>query len=130
MKNKTISIILLSIIILNSSCATLFTGAKQKVTFKSNAEGKVYQNLTEIGKTNQVIKIKRKDLVKLYTIKTDGCTDKQIELPIKSNPAFLLNLPFALFGYGLLWSYVDLMNGANMKTTKIINVEIECKTNK
>ena len=130
MKTKTISIILLSIVLLNSGCATILTGTKQKVTFKSNADGKVYQNLTEIGNTNQVIKIKRKDLVKLYTIKTDGCTDKQIELPIKTNPAFFLNIPFAVFGYGLLWPYMDLATGANIKTTKIINVEVECKTKK
>lgn len=127
---KSISIILLAITILSSGCATLFTGTKQKVTFKSNADGKVYQNIKEIGKTNQVIKIKRKDLVKLYTIKTDGCPDKQIELPIKTNPAFILDIPFAIIPYGLLGSYIDVANGAHMRTNKIIIVDFECKTNK
>ncbi len=130
MKTKSLSIFLLSIVLLNSSCATIFTGTKQKVTFKSNADGKVYQNLTEIGKTNQVIKIKRKDLVKLYTIKVDGCSDKQIELPLKVNPPFLLNIPLAIIPYGLTFSYLDLANHANIKTKKIIEVDFDCKTKK
>lgn len=123
-------IILGALLLTLGSCATMFTGAKQKVTFQSNMDGKVYQNLTEIGKTNQELKIKRKDLVKLYTIKTEGCGEKQFELPIKTNGVFYLNLPFALFGYGLIWSYVDVGNGAQMKTENVIIVDFDCKTNK
>lgn len=128
MKTKIILIAIMSSFLF-SSCATMFTGTKQKVTFKSNVDGKVYQNLSEIGKTNEPIKIKRKDLVKLYTIKTEGCTDKQFELPVKSNPAALLNIPFAFFGYGIIWAYIDESNGANMKTNKIIEVNVECGSN-
>lgn len=123
-------IILGALLLTLSSCATIFTGSKQKVTFQSNMEGKVYQNLTEIGKTNQELKIKRKDLIKLYTVKADGCGEKQFELPLKTNGVFYLNLPFALFGYGLIWSYVDLSNGAQIKTDKVIIVDFDCNNKK
>ena len=53
MRNITISLFLISAILLNSGCALILTGSKQKVTFKSDYDGKVYQNLTEIGKTNE-----------------------------------------------------------------------------
>jgi len=106
-----------------SGCATIFTGMKQKVTFKSNVDGAVYQNLTEIGKTNTKIKINRKDIPKLYTIKTDGCPDKQFELPIKWNAVILLNMLNGLF----IGGYFDLAFGTNLRTDKIINVDIDCK---
>ena len=113
-----------------SSCGTIFTGTKQKITFQSNMDGKVYQNLTEIGKTNQQLKVKRKDLVKLYTIKTDVCGEKQFELPIKTNAVVFLDIPFAFLGYGLIWSYIDAVNGAGMKTKKTIVIDFDCKVKK
>ena len=130
MKKNTISLLLIGAITLTTSCATLFTGTKQKITFKSNIDGVVYQNLKEIGKTNTTIKIKREDLVKLYTIKATGCPDKSIELPIKLNPAYIINIPFCFVGIGLLGAYLDAVNGADKKTSKVINVDLDCKTQK
>jgi len=126
MKNKIPFFLMLSIILLNSSCATIFSGMKQNVTFKSDVEGKVYQNLTPIGKTNEVIKIKRKDIPKLYTIKSDGCPDEQLELPIKFNPFFLLNILNGVY----IGGYLDLAYGTNLRTDEIINVDSKCKTKK
>ena len=120
MKIKNIIPICVIILVLTTSCATILTSTKQRVTFKSNAEGKVYQNLTEIGETNKIIKIKRKDLVKLYTIKSEGYNDKAMELKIKSNPAFLINLPLCFFGIGLITSYLDVLNGANINGLSLI----------
>ncbi len=117
--------ILCIIIIITTGCATMFTGTKQKITFNTIAEGTVYQNLSMIGKTNQVIKVRRKDLVKLYTVKAEGYHDKQFELDIRTNPAFYLNLPLCFaFGCGIIWAYVDVAYGAQLKTDKIINVEM------
>lgn len=127
MKNKIISILLLSVILLNCGCATIFTGMKQKVTFKSNSDGTVYQNLTPIGKTNEAIKVKRRDFIKLYTIKSDGCTDKSIELKIKANPVCFLNIPLYFVGLGVIFAFADIATGANMRTDKIVNVDLECK---
>lgn len=124
---KTISILLLSIILLNSGCATLFTGTKQKIMFKSNIEGTVYQNLTSIGKTNEEIKIRKRDFVKLYTIKSDGCIDKSIELKLKPNFVTFLNIPFYFVGLGVVFALADIATGANVKTDKIVNVDLDCK---
>ena len=110
-----------------SSRATIFTGMKQKVTFKSNVDGTVYQNLTSIGKTNEEIKIRKKDFVKLYTIKSDGCTDKSIELKLKPNFVTFLNVPLFFVGVGVVAALVDVVTGANMKTDKIVNIDIDCK---
>lgn len=118
--------VLCAALILMTSCATILTGSRQKVTFKCNVDGKVYQNLTEIGKTNEPIKIRRRDIPKLYTIKSDGCPDKQFELPIKMNAVFFVNLLNGLW----IGGYLDLANGANIKTDKVIEVNVDCKGKK
>ncbi len=120
---KSMRILFIGASMFFSSCATLLTGMKQKVTFKSNVEGKVYQNLTPIGKTNEEIKIYRSAIPKLYTIKADGCHDEQFELPIKANPAVFLNILNGMF----IGGYFDLAFGSNMRTDKIINVDVDCK---
>ena len=121
---------IIAVLLITTSCATIFTGTKQKVTFKSNAQGKVICNLKEIGSTNQEIKVYRRDMVKLFTIKAEGCIDKQIELPLRTNPAFFVNIPFIFTGVGLLGAYWDVANSSNIKTQKIIEVEVDCKTKK
>lgn len=126
MRNITISLFLISAILLNSGCALILTGSKQKVTFKSDYDGKVYQNLTEIGKTNEEIKILRANLTNLFTVKVEGCPDEQLVLPIKFNPAFYLNIFNGVFFGG----YFDLNSRANLKTDKIINVGNKCKSKK
>lgn len=123
MKRKLKTLGLGSLLLLMTSCATILTGTKQKITFKSNAQGKVYQNLTEIGKTNEQLKVRKRDLYKLYTIKADGYQDKQFELPVKGNPVFYVNILFGLFITG----YFDLATGAILKTDKEINVTLDKK---
>src|ERR1700761_7732020 len=97
MKKVSVVGLLCASILLTTSCATILTGSRQSVTFKSNVNGRVFQNLTEIGKTNEPIKIYRHDIRKLYTIKSDGCPDKQFELPSKTNAVFYLNILNGLF---------------------------------
>ena len=125
MRKVILTTTVLSALLLATSCATIFTGKKATVTFKSNVDGKVYQNLTEIGKTNQEIKIRKRDIPKLYTIKASGCPDKQFELPIKAAHAVLLNI----LNLNIL-SGIDYMNGCHLKTDKIINVDLECGSKK
>lgn len=120
-----------AILLLFTSCATILTGTKQTITFKCEQDGRVFQNLTEIGRTNTEIRIKRRDIIKLYTIKTEGCPDKQIELPITINPVFYVNLPFVfLFGVGISLCYVDAAEGSMYKTEKVIYIPTDCKTKK
>jgi hypothetical protein len=119
------TIVLASALIISQSCATIFTGKKTKVTFKTNVEGKVYQNLTEIGKTNEQITIRKRDLPKLYTIKATGCPDKQLELPLKAAHAVLFNiLNLNIF------ANIDYLNGCHLKTDKVIEVTMECNIRK
>lgn len=123
MRKTFLSFSLCSILLFTTSCATILTGSKQKITFKSNAQGKVYQNLTEIGKTNEQLKVKRRDLTKLYTVKADGYQDKQFELSVRGNPVFYVNILFGCFITG----YFDLVWGGNMKTDKEVNVTLDKK---
>ena len=99
----------------------------QKVEFKSATNATVYQNMKAIGRTNEKIKIKRKDLNKLYTIKADSCVEKHIELPLKYNMTNFINFPFMFVGIGLLGYYIDALGSAQVKTEKEIFIELECK---
>lgn len=119
--------LLLAVTILCPGCATLLSGSYQNVNFNCNKDGAVYQNLKEIGKTNTNISVKRRDLQKLYTVKAIGCPDKQFELPLRTNTAFLINMPLMLAGIGILTAYFDVYLGNNMATDKTIPVEVNCK---
>jgi len=113
--------------LLFQSCATLLSGSYQKVNFQTKKDGVVYQNLKEIGKTNTDIRIKRSDLNKLYTVKHAGCPDKQLELPIKINGAYLVNIPMVfVFGLGVITAFMDISNGNQFKTNGTIPVEMDC----
>ena len=79
-----------------------------------------------LSKTNEEIKVLRANLTKLITVKVEGCPDEQLELPIKFNPAFYVNIFNGVFFGG----YFDLAIGANLKTDKIINVGNKCKSKK
>lgn len=121
MKGKIMPIIVCCSLLFATSCATMFSGSKQKVTFKSNVDGTVYQNLKEIGKTNQVIKLNKCDFSKLYTIKSNGCPDKQFELSVRSNHLYLLNiLNLTILGG------IDASKCSGIKTDKVIEVNLDC----
>lgn len=53
----------------------MITGTSQKVIFKCDVEADVYLNLTNIGKTNEQLKIKKCELSKLVTIRREGYED-------------------------------------------------------
>ena len=91
------------------SCALMFTGVKQKVNFQCpQGEAVVYLNLDSMGKTNTTIKIPRKDLAKLVTVKKEGYQDKQFEMVRKFNTVTLLDIPMALVPFvGWLWMVYD-----------------------
>ena len=113
--------------IILTSCATLFTGKSQTVTFTSNInDATVYQNQQPIGKTNYPIEIKRKDLNKLFTIKTEGCPEKNIELQTSINPVIWANIPLIFVGLFFVGTTVDLATGASIKADKTVIVNIDC----
>jgi len=124
---KLTPILLAFVVLLSSSCASILSGTSQKVEFKSATNATVYQNMKAIGRTNEKIKIKRKDLNKLYTIKADSCVEKHIELPLKYNMTNFINFPFMFVGIGLLGYYIDALGSAQVKTEKEIFIELECK---
>ena len=126
MKKTNYFALFIASMLLFQSCATLLSGSYQKVNFQTKKDGVVYQNLKEIGKANADISIKRSDLNKLYTVKHPGCPDKQLELPIKINGAYLVNIPFAFVGIGIITAFMDISNGNQFKTNSTIPVEMDC----
>lgn len=124
---KIKNLFLLVLVALTTSCATMFTGTHQTVRFESNtSNAKVMLNLKEIGSTNEDISIKRSEMGGLIRISKEGCKTKELVLPKKSNPSFLLNIPFEFIPYGLIAAYIDVVNSANIKTEPIIKADLDC----
>ena len=99
--------------LLTTSCATIFTGTKDTISFKTNPEGaKVYIDGLEICKTPCTQDVKRSIGDKLVEFKLDGYETKVIKLDKEFNPISIINLGF-LIGWG-----VDAATGAIMKYDK------------
>lgn len=126
MKNRILSFTVF--ILLLQSCGLMISGKNQGVTFKTNVDGAdVYSNLDNIGKTNMELAIPRMDLIKLYTIKKEGCRDTAFVLPIHSNYVVLLDVLFTGIPYiGSIPQMYDYAYGANIKTDDIIVIELDC----
>jgi len=120
--------ILLSITILLSSCATLFTTSYQTVKINSvPADADVYLNLKNVGKTCTTLAVKRSSLTDLVTIKKEGYKDYQFEFDLQVNPAYWANLPFCIIPYGLIGAYWDVSEGNYLKTKEEYNITLEKK---
>lgn len=109
---------LLSFIIsslLFQSCATILSGTRDMVNFKSNPPGAtIYMNGREIGSTNNSIEIKRKSRNEnaLITYRKDGYEDTNFEFRIKVVGAYWLNI----LCFPLIGTVVDLTTGAPYKS--------------
>lgn len=102
------------------SCALMFTGTKQKVMFQCpQGDAVVYLNLDSMGKTNTTIKIPRKDLAKLVTVKKEGYEDKQFEMIRKFNHVMWLDVPMALVPFiGWIWGVEDFAFDGDKRVDK------------
>lgn len=103
--------ILLSSIILLSSCATIISGSRQNVEINSEpSSAKVYINEIEIGNTPVQQNLKRNQEYSLV-LKLDGYKTYETKLERKFNAWYIGNIAFG----GLIGIIIDPITGAMHK---------------
>lgn len=106
---KKIPLLLVSIILM-SSCATIFTGTKDRITFNSNPSGAIiYKDGVELCTTPCTYKVKRSINDTDIEFKLDGYQTRVITLDKEFNVISIINLG-NLLGWG-----IDALSGAVMK---------------
>ena len=109
MKNLS-KISVLAITLLLTSCATLFTGTKDRITFNSTPSGAtIYIDGIEQCTTSCSIKVKRSINDTDVEFKLDGYETRLITLSKEFNVVSVINLG-NLFGWG-----IDALSGSVMK---------------
>ncbi len=122
MKRIFIYTVVASSILLFSSCATIFTGSKKRISIDANVEkadyvsidGKKYNNVTFPFD----VKVKKGFSETIITAESDGYKKSSVVVDKKFNPVAVLNF-FGLIGWG-----VDAATGAMMKP-EYNNYELE-----
>jgi len=110
---KNVSIVFVSTMIMLTSCATLFTGTKDRISFNSTPSGAtIYIDGIEQCKTPCTLKVKRSLSDKDVEFKLDGYETRLITLSKDFNVISVLNLG-NLFGWA-----IDALSGAVMKYDK------------
>ncbi|MEP1490374.1 MAG: PEGA domain-containing protein [Algibacter sp.] len=103
--------ILLSSVILLSSCATIISGSRQNVEITSEpSSAKVYINEIEIGNTPVQKNLKRNQEYQLI-LKLDGYKTYETKLEKKFNAWYIGNIAFG----GLIGIIIDPITGAMHK---------------
>lgn len=109
MKNLS-TILLATTMLFMTSCATLFTGTKDRITFNSTPPGAtIYIDGVEQCKTPCTVKVKRSINDTDVEFKLDGYETKLITLSKEFNLVSIINLG-NLLGWG-----IDFLSGAVMK---------------
>ena len=112
MKNLSV-IMLVATMLFMTSCATLFTGTKDRITFNSNPAGAtIYIDGVEQCTTPCTMKVKRGLKDTDVEIKLDGFETRVITLSKEFNLVSVVNLG-NLVGWG-----IDALSGAVMKYDK------------
>jgi len=110
---KKILLIMTTASILMTSCATVFTGTKDRITFNSTPSGAtIYKDGVEQCKTPCTINVKRSLGDTEIEYKLDGYETRLITLDKEFNIISVINLG-NLLGWG-----VDALSGAVMKYDK------------
>nr|WP_315157482.1 PEGA domain-containing protein [uncultured Flavobacterium sp.] len=105
---KKIIISALSLSLILSSCATIISGSKQKVSFHSNpAQASIFIDEVEVGKTPFEIKLERNKEHHVM-IKLDGYQTYETNLTKKFNAWYLGNIVFG----GIIGIIIDPITGA------------------
>ena len=116
---KKLSIIGVTLtLLLTTSCASIFTGAKRSVLFESDPSGaKVFVNGFEKGTTPVQIKVKADDRV---DFRLDNYRERVVVMDSKFNLVSILN-GFSIIGWG-----VDALTGSLKRVdTKYVKVTLE-----
>jgi hypothetical protein len=115
----------MSVIFSTTSCATIFTGTKDKITFTSTPEGaKVIHKGVEKCVTPCTAEISRGLSKQLVSIEKEGYASKEVKLEKTFNPVTLLNI---LLG-GAIGAGIDAATGSLTKySQKNYSVELETK---
>ena len=108
-----------------TSCATLFTGTKDRITFNSTPDGAtIYKDGVEQCKTPCTVRVKRSLNDTDVEYKLDGYETRLITLSKEFNVVSIINLG-NLFGWG-----IDALSGAVMKyDNKVYDIKLS-KNNK
>lgn len=122
MKTKVLLMVLS--LFLMTSCGTLFTPTKQKITFIGMPETRIYYYGKKLGVIaddgETVIKVKKKLLDKTLIAKKEGYKNTYIELDAVLNPVSIINLTNIL-----AWA-IDVGTGKCCKwDNDIIEIEME-----
>ncbi|MBC7556137.1 MAG: PEGA domain-containing protein [Chryseobacterium sp.] len=108
-----------------TSCATIFTGSKDEISFNSKPEGaKVMVKGLEKCKTPCTTSMQRSLSNEQVEFKLDGYQTKTIALDKKFNAVSLINI----LGGGIIGFGIDAATGSLMKyDTKAYNVDLDTK---
>lgn len=106
---KTIILSIAACIML-SSCATIFSGTRQEVSFTSSVPSVVYIKEEAIGSTPITTKIKRK--TKKVEFRSEGFETNTQTLKKGINGWYWLDIASILLGYGVIPTAIDLIDGA------------------
>lgn len=125
MKNNFSIALLAGIALSATSCATIITGTKDKITFNSTPEGaKVFHKGIEKCTTPCTAEIPRSLSKQMVTFQKEGFNDKEVKLTKKFNPVTLVNI---LLG-GAIGVGIDAATGSLTKySPKEYQVELEAK---
>ncbi|UYW01925.1 PEGA domain-containing protein [Flavobacterium agricola] len=108
---KSLLAVFLAAPILFTSCATIVSGSKKKVTISSTpSEASVYINDVEVGKTPLETKLKRKQSYNVL-IKLDNYEDYSVKINKKFNAWYLGNIMLG----GAVGFIIDPITGAMFK---------------
>ncbi len=114
MKNKIfLLIIFIGSTMFLSSCASVFSGTSDKITFKSEPpDATVYLDGAEIGKTNNDIEVKRKfKSVRKVVYKKDGYQDLAFNFYQKA----VLSYYIGCFVLPIVSPLIDIISGAALQ---------------
>lgn len=126
MKNNLSIVLLMGIALSATSCASMFTGTKDKITFNSSPEGaKVFHKGVEKCITPCTAEISRSLSKQTVTFEKEGFNNKEIKLTKTFNPVTLLNI---LLG-GAIGVGIDAATGSLTKySPKKYDVELEVQS--
>jgi len=125
MKKQLLTALLTGILLSATSCATIITGTKDKITFNSTPEGaKVMHKGVEKCTTPCTAEIPRSLGKQMVTFEKEGFNSKEVKLTKTFNPVTLVNI---LLG-GIIGLGIDTATGSITKySPKEYKVELEAK---
>jgi len=125
MKNKLSVALLAGIALSVTSCASILTGTKDKITFNSTPEGaKVFHKGIEKCTTPCTAEIPRSLSKQMVTFEKEGFNTKEVKLTKTFNPVTLVNI---LLG-GAIGVGIDAATGSLTKySPKPYQIELEQK---